>query len=35
MCNFSSSSFRAIKSPLAAKSDVSIPVVWSNSFFRA
>ena len=32
MSNLSASIFKAIKSFLAAKSDVLMPVVWFNSF---
>ena len=32
MSNLSSSAFKARKSFLAAKSDVSTPLAWSNSF---
>ena len=35
MSSLSTSAFNAIKSFLAAKSDVSIPVAWSNSFLVA
>ena len=35
MSNLSTSAFKAVKSFLAAKSDVSTPVAWSNSFLVA
>ena len=35
MPNFSTSVFKAIESFLTAKSDVSTPATWSNSFLAA
>ena len=35
MSSLSTSTFKAIKSFLAAKSDVSTPVAWSNYFLIA
>ena len=35
MFNWSTSAFKVIKSILAAKSDVSMPVAWYNSFLVA
>ena len=35
MSSLSTSNFKAIKSFLAVKSDISTPVEWSNSFLVA